>query len=99
MATAEVSIIPLGTATTSVSDYVAGCVRIARQSGLACQLTGMGTILEGDLDQIMTCIRQMQESVFAAGAGRAVTTIKIDDRRDAPNHGLASKVASVEAKV
>ncbi len=99
MAIVEVSITPLGTATTSVSEYVAGCVRIARQSGLTCQLTGMGTILEGDLDLIMATVRRMQESVFAAGAGRVFTVIKIDDRRDKPGHGLESKVAAVEARL
>lgn len=99
MAIVEVSIIPLGTANTSVSDYVAGCFKIARQSGLSCQLTGMGTIIEGDLDQIMTTIREMQESVFAAGAGRVISTIKIDDRRDKPGHGVNDKVASVERKL
>ena len=99
MAIVEVSITPLGTATSSVSAYVAGCVKIARQSGLNCQLTGMGTILEGDLDLILATVRRMQESVFAAGAGRVFSVIKIDDRRDKPGHGLEGKVASVEAKL
>ena len=99
MATVEVSITPLGTNTSSISTYVAGCIKVARQSGLKCQLTGMGTIFEGDLDMIMACIRRMQEAVFAAGAGRVTTVIKIDDRRDKSGHGLAEKVASVEAKL
>ncbi|MBA3014687.1 MAG: MTH1187 family thiamine-binding protein [Proteobacteria bacterium] len=99
MAIVEVSITPLGTAKTSISDYVAECVKIARESGLPCQLTGMGTILEGDLDQIMTVIRQMQESVFASGATRVISSIKIDDRRDKPGHDSSSKVASVEIKL
>lgn len=99
MAIVEVSITPLGTASTSVSEYVADCVKIARKSGLSCQLTGMGTILDGDLDRIMATIRQMQESVFASGAGRVFTAIKIDDRRDKPAHSASSKVESVEAKL
>jgi uncharacterized protein (TIGR00106 family) len=99
MAIVEVSITPLGTATSSVSAYVAGCVKIARESGLKCQLTAMGTIFEGDLDQIMSCIRRMQESVFAAGADRVTSAIKIDDRRDKPGQGMESKVAAVESKL
>lgn len=99
MAIVEVSITPLGTGTSSLSGYVAGCVKIARQSGLKYQLTSMGTIFEGDLDQIMACIRRMQESVFAAGAGRVTSAIKIDDRRDRPGHGMESKVAAVESKL
>lgn len=99
MAIVEVSIIPLGTAETSISHYVADCVKVAQQSGLRYQLTGMGTVLEGDLDRIMATIRQMQESVFVAGAERVVSTITIDDRRDKPEHSVKSKVASVEAKL
>jgi len=59
----------------------------------------MGTILEGDLDEILRIIRQMQESVFTAGAVRVSTLIKIDDRRDKPTHTMAGKVRSVEEKL
>jgi len=99
MAVVEVSITPLGTADPGVSRYVAGCLKIVRQSGINYQLTPMGTILEGDLDLILRVIRQMQESVFAAGAVRVSTLIKIDDRRDKPSHSMAGKVRSVEEKL
>ncbi len=99
MAIVEVSITPLGTATTSVSAYVAGCIQVARESGLNFQLTAMGTIFEGDLERIMACIRRMQEAVFAAGACRVTSVIKIDDRRDQPGCSMASKVAAVESKL
>lgn len=98
MAIVEVSITPLGTSEPSVSKYVAGCVKIARESGLSCQLTPMGTIFEGDLDAILKTIRTMQESVFAAGAVRVSSLIKIDDRRDRA-HSMAAKVKSVEDKL
>lgn len=99
MAVVEVSITPLGTGEPGVSQYVAGCVKIARASGLSCQLTPMGTIFEGDLDAILTTIRTMQESVFASGALRVSTLIKIDDRRDRGDHTAAGKVRSVEEKL
>ena len=98
MAVVEVSITPLGTGEPGVSRYVAGCVKLARASGLPCQLTPMGTIFEGDLEHILTTIRTMQESVFAAGALRVSTLIKIDDRRDRA-HTMAAKVTSVEEKL
>ena len=99
MAIVEVSITPLGTADPGVSRYVAGCLKIVRESGVHHQLTPMGTILEGDLDLILRLIRQMQESVFAAGAVRVSTLIKIDDRRDKQGHSMAGKVRSVENKL
>jgi len=98
MAVVEVSITPLGTASTSVSPYVAGCVKIVRESGLNFQLTPMGTIIEGDIDEILRLIRCMHESPFAAGAVRVSTLIKIDDRRDKP-HSMAGKLKSVKDKI
>ena len=98
MAVVEVSITPLGTATTGVSGYVAGCVKIVRESGLAWQLTPMGTIIEGDLDEILIVIRMMHEAPFQAGAVRVSTLIKIDDRRDR-SHSMAGKMASVEQQL
>ncbi len=98
MAVVEVSITPLGTASPGVSQYVAGCVRIVRESGLSYQLTPMGTIIEGELDDILRVIRQMHEAPFAAGAERVSTLVKIDDRRDKP-HTMARKITSVTEKL
>jgi uncharacterized protein (TIGR00106 family) len=94
----EVSITPLGTGEPGVSHYVAGCLRLLRESGLVHQLTPMGTIIEGDLDAILAVIRQMHEVPFAAGAVRVSTLLKIDDRRDRP-HTMNGKVQSVLHKL
>ena len=99
MAVVEVSITPLGTGEPGVSRYVAGCVRIVRESGLNHLLTPMGTIIEGEIDQILATIRKMHESPFDAGAVRVSTLIKIDDRRDRECHFMSGKVASVENKL
>ncbi|MGA6993349.1 MAG: MTH1187 family thiamine-binding protein [Candidatus Deferrimicrobiaceae bacterium] len=91
MAIVFVSIVPLGTATTSLSSYVAGVERVLKDSGLKSQLTAMGTIIEGDIDAILPVLRRMHELPFAEGAERVSTLIKIDDRRD--------KTSSIEGKV
>jgi len=57
----------------------------------------MFTTLEGEPDDLFEVIRAMQEAVFAAGAERVGTVIKMDDRRDR-SVSMADKVASVEAK-
>jgi uncharacterized protein (TIGR00106 family) len=98
MAIAEVSIVPLGTATTSVSDFVAGAVSILKASGLRYELTAMGTMIEGDLMELMETIRAMHETPFSKGVQRVYTGIKIDDRRDKQT-GMAYKVHSVEDKL
>ena len=99
MAVVEVSITPLGTADPGVSRYVAGCLRVLGESGLSHQLTPMGTIIEGELDEILRVIRRMHEAPFAAGAVRVSTLIKIDDRRDRASHTMSGKVRSVEEKL
>ena len=98
MAIAFVTITPLGTATPSVSRYVAGCERILRDSGLRNELTAMGTIIEGDLGEILAVVRKMHESPFAQGAVRVSTSIRIDDRRDKEST-IAGKLKSVREKL
>lgn len=82
MAIAEVSIMPIGTNSTSLSSYVAACLRALDDSGLTYEVHGMGTIIEGALKDLFDVIVKMHEVPFEAGALRVVTSIKIDDRRD-----------------
>jgi uncharacterized protein (TIGR00106 family) len=80
---AEISVVPLGTASASVSGYVAACMDVlAKSSGIKYRLTPMGTILEGPLELVLKVTRAMHEAPFNKGAVRVVTTLKIDDRRD-----------------
>ncbi len=98
MAVVFLTITPIGTATPSVSRYVAGVQRILQRSGLVHQLTAMGTLVEGDLDEILAVIRKMHEAPFREGAVRVSTLIKVDDRRD-KEHTIARKMRSVEEKL
>lgn len=98
MAVVFVTIAPLGTATPSVSRYVAGVEQVLRASGLKHELTAMGTIIEGDLDEVLAVIRKMHEHPFGEGAQRVSTLIKIDDRRD-KEHTMARKLQSVREKL
>jgi len=99
MAIVEVSVVPLGTKTTSVSKYVAQAVEVLRsEKDIKYELTAMGTIIEGDLEHLLTVVGKMHEAVFDAGATRVVTTIKIDDRRDKVSN-MSSKIESVKRKL
>ncbi len=97
MAVVEISIVPLGTGSTSMSQYVAACEKELRENstGLKYELTAMGTIIEGDLDQIISLIRRLHEVPFRLGVARVSTSIKIDDRRD-KNSSISQKVKSVQ---
>ena len=94
----EVTIVPLGTVSPSVSQYVAACHEpLEKAEGLQYQLTPMGTIIQGPLDKVLQVIQQMHEVPFERGAQRVSTLIKIDDRRD-KIQDMMDKVQSVEAK-
>lgn len=97
MAIAQFSVVPLGTADTSLSAYVAEIHDLLSQSPLPCRLTPMGTILEGPLADILAAVAIAHEAPFARGARRVMTTISIDDRRDKPATAQG-KVESVLAK-
>lgn len=96
MAIVAVSISPVGSG-VGVSKYVAAALRVVRaQRRIRYRLDPMFTTLEGDLGEIYALVQRMQEAVFAAGAVRVGTVIKIDDRRDR-EVGMEEKVAAVES--
>ena len=84
MAVAEISVVPVGTGSASISDYVARAFKIVRESGLKYELSSMATNLEGDIPDIVAVVRKIHESAFEQGAVRVLTSLKIDDRRDKP---------------
>lgn len=100
MAIAEVSILPVGTSTTSISPWVAGLHEVLARAPeqIHYELTGMSTLIEGSPPDLFSVLARLHETPFLQGAGRVYTVIKIDDRRDKPST-LASKVESVEAKL
>lgn len=99
MAVVEVSVVPLGTRSPSVSKHVARAVKVLQQTeNIQYQSTPMGTIVEGDLDTILTTIRKMHESAFSDEVARVVTTIKIDDRRDKPL-SMSGKLESLKREM
>jgi uncharacterized protein (TIGR00106 family) len=98
MAIAAVSISPVGVG-TSVSAYVAAALAVVRaQDTVRYRLDPMFTTLEGDLGEIYALVGRMQEAVFAAGAERVATVLKIDDRRDR-SASMEEKVAAVEKRL
>lgn len=98
MVIAEISIVPLGTNSPSVSRYVAEAVKLIERSGLTYELTPMGTVVEGELEQVLDLLKRVHEVPFLMGAQRVVSTIRIDDRRDVQK-SMAEKVSSVKSKL
>ncbi|HEX9593834.1 MAG TPA: MTH1187 family thiamine-binding protein [bacterium] len=92
----EFSMNPLGKG-ESVSEYVARSLDIIDASGLPYRLTPMGTILEGEWEQVMAVVRQCYERM-RADCPRITCSIKID-AREGKSGRLAGKIASVEQRL
>lgn len=89
---AEVSFSPIGTGTPSLSRYVTAALAVlGEHPNVRYQLNPMGTVLEGERRDVIEAVEAMNQAIFAAGAQRVGTTLKIDERRD--------RDASMEHKV
>ncbi|WP_353684612.1 MTH1187 family thiamine-binding protein [Thermodesulfovibrio sp. 3907-1M] len=93
---AQFSIVPLG-AGVSVSEYVAKVIKIVDNSGIPYKLHAMGTILEGEWDEVMDLIKRCRDALMEE-VERVVIDIKIDDRKGAKGR-IEAKIKSVEEKL
>ncbi|GIQ67756.1 thiamine-binding protein [Xylanibacillus composti] len=102
MAIADITIIPVGTGSPSVSEYVADIHKLLEEKKLERSikvlLTPMSTLLEGELSDLLAVIHEIHELPFQKGASRVCTNIRIDDRRDKPLH-MEDKVRKVEERL
>ncbi len=90
------SIVPIGKE-SSLSAKVAEILKIVSESGIDYKLHSMGTILEGDWDEIMRLIKKCHKKILK-DSDRVLTTITIDDRKGRTGR-IAGKVKSVERKL
>ncbi|MDH4233178.1 MAG: MTH1187 family thiamine-binding protein [Nitrospirota bacterium] len=93
---AEFSIVPVGTG-SSVSAQLAEVLRIVDESGLPYKVNPMGTVIEGEWDEVMKLIKKCHKIVMK-NSERAITRIVIDDRMGKPNR-IEAKVKSIERRL
>ena len=89
----EVSMSPLGKG-ESVSKYVSRSLDIIDKSGVPYRLNPMGTVLEGEWDEVFAVVRKCYERM-EKDCNRISCSIKVDYRKGHSGR-LVSKVASVE---
>lgn len=92
----EFSMSPLGKG-ESVGQYVARSLEIVEKSGVDYRLNPMGTVLEGEWDDVMRVVKRCYERM-RKDCNRISCSIKIDARKGAKGR-LTSKVASVEKRL
>lgn len=98
MALMHLTIIPLGTNSPSIGEYVADIQLALEKSGFPYELTDMGTIIEGSPEKLLGLAAQLGEMPFNKGVNRVVTQISLDDRRDRKVI-IGDKTASVAGRL
>jgi uncharacterized protein (TIGR00106 family) len=89
----EFSIIPIGQG-EPLAELVAKVADVVDASGLPYQLTAMGTIVEGEWDDVFELIKECH-LVMRRVASRVSTRIVVDDREGARDR-IRGKVEEVE---
>ena len=92
----EFSMSPLGKG-ESVGKYVARSVDIVDKSGLDYRLHAMGTVLEGEWEEVFGVVKRCFEAM-RKDCNRVSVAIKVDYRKGKRGR-LTAKVASVEQKL
>lgn len=92
----EFSIVPLGTG-ESVSEIVSKVIETVDKSGLPYRCNPMGTVIEGEWDEVMNVVRKCHFDVRGM-APRVLTRISIDDRPGKPDR-ITGKLESVEKRL
>jgi len=92
----EFSIVPVGSG-SSIGDRLAEVLKLVDASGLSYKVNPMGTVVEGEWDDLMRLVKKCHNTVMKQEE-RAITTISIDDRKGKPNR-IEEKVKSVEKRI
>lgn len=98
MAIMQLTIIPLGTQTPSVSQHVTEIELALRKEGFRHELTDMGTIIEGEPQALLALAARLHALPFTHGVQRVVTQLVLDERRD-KDVKLGDKTATVQARL
>jgi len=94
---AQFSVIPIGEG-ESLGEFVALIIKKVEKSGLPYSLNAMGTVVEGEWDEVMALIKECRAEAMQR-AGRIFINISIDDRPAKPMDRMREKIRSVEDRL
>ncbi|HSB30787.1 MAG TPA: MTH1187 family thiamine-binding protein [Candidatus Sulfobium mesophilum] len=90
------SIVPIGTG-SSIGASIAEVLKIVDASGLPYKVNPMGTVVEGEWDDLFRLVKKCHKAVMK-NEERVITTISVDDRKGKTNR-IEEKVKSVEKRI
>lgn len=92
----QFSILPVGSG-SSLGEKIAAVLSIVDSSGLPYKVNPMGTVVEGEWDELMGLVKKCHMTLLK-DEERLVTNITIDDRKGKSGR-LEKKVESVEKRI
>ena len=90
----HLSIVPVGD-NPHLSKPVAKVLQVIDESGIDYRLTPMGTLLNGEWDDIMKVVKKCHD-IVREEHDRVITQIKIDDKEN--GHSFGQKIQAVESE-
>lgn len=81
----------------SVGEYVSRSLKIIDESGIDYRLNPMGTVLEGEWDEVFSVVKKCYEAM-SKDCNRISTVIKVDYRKGKKGR-LQGKIDSIEKKL
>ena len=90
---AEFSVVPVGKG-EGLSQYVSQIIKMIDESGLEYRLNPMGTVVEGEWDEVLDLIKRCHHKMRQFST-RVITNVSIDDREGAVGR-ITGKIESVE---
>ena len=96
----EISVIPVGTKATSISQYIADALEVlGKEKEIVYEITATGTIIEASsLEILLDMVKKIHKRALERGPGRVLTSLKIDDRTD-KDLTIKRKVEAVKEKL
>lgn len=99
MATADITVLPIGREGASVGDLLAVIARhLGTQDKVRFEMHAMGTALEGEPSDIFALAAEIHALPFESGIPRVYTVLKVDERTD-KHQTLESKVESIQDRL
>ena len=91
----DLCVVPIGVG-VSVSNEIAECQRVIAAAGLKSKMYPYGTVIEGEWDAVMACVKACHVRLHELGVPRVFTHLKLGTRIDKIQH-MEDKISSVEA--
>ena len=86
MVVADIAVVPWYPVDGESRGYILvdEAIEVIKASGLKYEVGAMSTTVEGTLEEILALVPAVQERLFNLGAGRVLTTLRVDAKQEGP---------------